>query len=310
VSGRAWTLADLPDLHGRRALVTGVTSGLGAVTARELARAGAQVLMAARNPDKLAASLEQTRAAVPDADLVPLQVDLADLASVRRAAEQASEVGPLDILVNNAGVMATPQSRTVDGFELQLGTNHLGHFALTGLLLEPLRASPAPRVVTVSSLMARTVRGVSLRDPREPVRHYRKWQAYGQSKLANLLFAFELDRRARRAGEPLTSVAAHPGYTRTNLVDAGMNMGRRRLDGTIGLAVTSLVGQSAEQGALPQLRAAADADLPGGSYVGPAGPFELGGAARVVRPPRPAQDADLASRLWSLSESATGVSFS
>ncbi len=304
-----WTLADVPDLTGRRALVTGVTSGLGEVTARELARAGAEVVLAARNPAKLEGTVQSLQAAVPGARLVPLQLDLADLGSVRRAAATAAEGGALDILVNNAGVMATPEQRTADGFELQLGTNHLGHFALTGLLLESLGASGDARVVTVSSMAARMARRVSLQDPRNHSGRYSKWGSYAQSKLANLLFTFELDRRVRGAGLPVTAVASHPGYTHTNLVNSGMNLGRRRLDGVIGEAVTSLVGQSAEQGATPQIRAAVEPGLPGGSYLGPTGPFEMRGSPGVVRPPRPATDPQLAAALWDLSESATGVSF-
>jgi NAD(P)-dependent dehydrogenase (short-subunit alcohol dehydrogenase family) len=204
--------------------------------------------------------------------------------------------------------MATPKARTADGFELQLGTNHLGHFALTGLLLDALRASARARVVTVSSIMAATVRTVSLDDPRTDRGRYRKWRAYGQSKLANLLFAFELERRLRAAGLPIDSLAAHPGYTHTNLVGNGMNLGRRRVDGVITQAVTALIGQGAAAGALPQLRAAVDVGLPGGSYVGPGGAFELNGTPRLVGAPGPAHDPVLAARLWSLSEEATGVS--
>lgn len=305
----AWGARDIPDLTGRRALVTGVTSGLGEATARELARAGAEVLLAARNEVKLAATAEALADELPGARLVQLRLDLADLASVRRAAARAEQLGPLDILVNNAGVMATPNRRTADGFELQLGTNHLGHFALTGLLLQALLAAPAARVVTVSSLLAATVRTVSLADPRSHAGRYRKWSAYRQSKLANLLFAFELDRRLRSAGRSVASLAAHPGYTRTNLVGSGMNMGRPRVDGMITLGVTALVGQTAAAGALPQLRAAVDPALPGGTYVGPGGPWELNGPPCPVAAPGPAQDPVLAARLWSLSEEATGVSF-
>jgi NAD(P)-dependent dehydrogenase (short-subunit alcohol dehydrogenase family) len=304
-----WTIADVPDLTGRRALVTGVTSGLGEVTARELARAGAEVVLAARNPDKLEQTMTSLREQVPAAELVPLRLDLADLASVRRAAATAVGMGPLDILVNNAGVMATPEQSTRDGFELQLGTNHLGHFALTGLLLGALVASGDGRVVTVSSLMARSVRGITLEDPRTRSGRYRRWSSYGRSKLANLLFTFELDRRARAKQLPLTAVAAHPGYTETNLVDNGMNFGRRTVNGAIGIAITSLVGQSVDQGTLPQLRAAVEPGLAGGSYVGPKGPFELHGSPGVVRPPKPATDTAVAARLWELSERATGVSF-
>ena len=303
-----WTIAQIPDLTGRRALVTGVTSGLGEVTARELARAGAEVIAAARGPAKLKATILAIRRELPDATLVPVRLDLADLGSIRRGAAEAAEGGPVHILVNNAGVMATPYARTADGFELQLGTNHLGHFALTGLLFDQLVAGSA-RVVTVSSLLARTVRSVSLADPREEHGRYRRWKAYGESKLANLLFTFELDRRAQAQGLAVTAVAAHPGYTHTNLVHAGMNMKRATIDGAIGVAVTALLAQSVEEGSAASLRAAVEPGLPGGSYVGPCGPFEVRGAPRVMRLPRPAQDPALATRLWSLSEKATGVRF-
>ena len=307
--GGSWSSADIPDLTGRRALVTGVTSGLGKVTARELARAGAEVLLAARDGERLTEAAEALTDELPQARVVPVLLDLADLSSVRRAADEVLARGPLDVLVNNAGVMAPPHARTRDGFELQLGTNHLGHFALTGLLLDALRAAEAARVVTVSSIMAATVRTVSLEDPRSEHGRYWKWRAYGQSKLANLLFAFELDRRFRAAGSATASLAAHPGYTRTNLVRSGLNLDRPRVDGVITQAVTALLGQSVDVGALPQLRAAVDTTVPGGSYVGPGGPLEVNGPPRVVAAPGPAHDPVLAARLWSLSEEATGVSF-
>ena len=290
----------------QRALVTGVTSGIGQHAAIALARRGFEVVLAARNPDKLASTLTTVRSAAPGAEVRSLVVDLADLSSVRRAADEAAGLGALDVLVNNAGVMATPHRRTADGFELQLGTNHLGHFALTGLLLPSLLASGGARVVTVSSLMAQTARSVPTGDLREQGR-YRKWSAYAGSKLANLLFTVELDRRARAHDRPLTAVAAHPGYAATNLVDSGLNLGGRRVDGAIGVAFTRLVGQSAEQGALPLVMAATEPGLEGGSYVGPGGPFELAGAPRLVRMPRRAHDAALAARLWEDSERATGV---
>ncbi len=310
-TGRPWALTDLPSLAGTRALVTGATSGIGLVTARELARAGAEVVLAARNPERLAATERGLSAAVPGARLRRLVVDLADLASVRRAADEVADE-PLHLLVNNAGVMGTPHRRTPDGFELQLATNHLGPFALTGLLHDRLVAADGARVVTVSSIMATSVRTVSLTDPRQPRGRYRRWRAYGESKLANLLFTAELDRRTRAAGLRLVAVAAHPGYTHTDLVRNGMRRGsdtgpgRLRLDGAIGLAVTRLVGQSPDQGALPTLMAAT-APLPGGSYVGPAGPFALSGPPTLVGLPRPALDRDLAAALWELSEQATGV---
>lgn len=304
-----WTLENMPDLTGRRALVTGVTSGLGEYVALELARKGAEVVLAARTEEKLHTVVEDVKRVVPSASLVSLLCDLADLSSVRRAAEQAASYGPLHILVNNAGVMATPHRRTVDGFDLQLGTNHLGHFALTGLLLGQLAASDEARVVTVSSVAHRLVRSVPLTDPRTDEGQYRKWRAYGHSKLANLLFAFELDRRARAAGLAITSVAAHPGLAATNLVSSGMNMRRTTADGTIGIAVTRLLGQSSREGALPLLMAATMPDLPGSTYLGPSGPGELRGAPGFVTASGPARDEEMAARFWETSEEATGVTY-
>ncbi len=304
-----WSLADIPPLHGRRALVTGVTSGLGEHVAVELARAGAHVVLAGRDPDKLEATRADVAQQVPGAVLHPLLLDLADLSSVRRAAEEAGALGPLSILVNNAGVMGTPRERTVDGFELQMGTNHLGHFALTGLLLPQLLASGEGRVVSVSSVMARTVRSVPTGDLRREPRRYRKWTAYSGTKLANLLLTLELDRRARLRHLALTSVAAHPGYAATNLVESGVNRGGRRPDGAILVAATQLLGQSAEAGAWPLLMAATAPGLRGGTYVGPGGPFELQGPPRIVSMPRAARDEELAAQLWEASEQATGVMF-
>jgi len=304
-----WTLAEMPDLSGKRALVTGVTSGIGEHTALELARKGAEVVMAARSESKLRRAVDDIRRVLPTARLEPLLLDLADLGSVRRAADEAVALGELDLLVNNAGVMATPERRTVDGFELQLGTNHLGHFALTGLLWPALTKAPSARVVTVSSLAHRLVRRVPLDDPRTTTGHYRKWTAYGYSKLANLLFAFELDRRARAAGVAVTSMAAHPGYAATNLVHAGMNMDGTRADGAIGVGATRLLGQPADLGAQPSLMAATMSGLAGGSYTGPRGFGELRGLPTVVGASRAARDGELARGLWEVSERATGVTF-
>lgn len=310
MTGLQWTLDEMPDLTGRRALVTGVTSGLGEHTALELARKGAEVLMAGRNVRKLGAAVDDVRRTLPTATVLPLVLDLADLASVRRAAEEASAYGPLHLLVNNAGVMATPERRTADGFDLQMGTNHFGHFALTGLLWPQLVASGDARVVTVSSQMHRLVRSVPLTDPRVPHgRRYQRWVVYAESKLANLLFAFELDRRARRAGAPVASTAAHPGYAATNLLDSGLNMDRARPDGAIAVAATKVLGQSALQGAMPTLMAATMPGLPGGSYVGPKGFAEMRGLPKLVTPSRAARDERMAAALWELSEGATGVRF-
>ena len=295
----AWSTADIPDQTGRRAIVTGANSGLGLIAARELARKGASVVLACRNMQKGEIALAEVRAAGGDAELAPL--DLGNLASVRGFA--ASQERPLDLLVNNAGVMAPPRSQTADGFELQLGTNHLGHFALTGLLLERLKAAAAPRVVSLPSNGHRI--GKINFDDLQSERRYRRWSAYGQSKLANLLFMRELDRRARAAGLPLVSVAAHPGYSATNLQFAAPPLADRIVMRVLNL----LVAQSADAGALSPLYAATMPDLPGGSYVGPDGPGEWRGSPHLVGMSKRAQDPETARRLWEVSETLTGVRY-
>ena len=295
----AWSAADIPDQSGRRAIVTGANSGIGLVAARELARRGASVVLACRNMEKGEAALAQVRAAGGEAELAPL--DLASLASVREFA--ASQERPVDLLMCNAGVMAPPRRETADGFEQQIGTNHLGHFALCGLLLERLKAAPAARVVTISSNGHRMGRIVF--DDLQGVRRYNRWRAYGQSKLANLLFMLELDRRARAAGLPLTSVAAHPGYSDTNLQFASPPL----LDRIVMRVGNLLVAQDAEHGALPGLYAATTPGLPGGSYVGPDGPGQWRGSPQLVGMSGRAQDPDTARRLWEVSESLTGVRY-
>lgn len=306
MSAPAWTAADIPGLDDRRALVTGVTGDLGRETARELARAGAHVILTGRDETRLAQAAERIAGDVPDARLDTVLLDLADLSSVREGAELVlKSTDTLDILVNNAGVMATPPRRTADGFELQLGTNHLGHFALTGLLMPALGSA---RVVTVSSQMHRMALRAPLRDPREHGR-YQKWVAYAQSKLANLLFMRELDRRARAAGLGLTSVAAHPGYAATQLQTSGPQLGGKSLSSRVMAAATPLLGQSPRMGALPSLYAATYPGLPGGTYVGPSHWMEMRGTPKIVAMSRPARDAQAAARLWELSEQATGVTF-
>lgn len=304
----SWSPADIPDLSGRRALVTGVTSGLGESIALELARAGATVVLAARSQEKLDATEADVRAAVPGAALERVVVDLADLSSVRCAADAVE--GPLHLLVNNAGVMATPHHRTVDGFELQFATNHLGPFALTGLLLPHLVASGAGRVVNTASLAHRLTPRAPLGDPRRPTRPYLRWIAYSESKLADLLFTFELDRRLSAHDLPVTALAAHPGYAATGLIRTGMTTGRsgRAPLTSIMEAATRLLGQPAAMGAWPTLMAAT-ADLPGSTYVGPAGPAELRGAPRIVGARRLAHDREAQRRLWEISEQATGVRY-
>ncbi len=305
-----WDLADIPDLTGKRALVTGVTSGIGETTALELARHGAEVVLAARNPAKLEATIGRITAEVPGALLHPLALDVSDLSSVRRAAGQVED--PLHLLVNNAGVMATPAQRTADGLDLQMATNHFGPFALTGLLLDRLVASGAGRVVAISSQASRIVRRAPLGDPRDQSRRYGRWQTYAASKLADLMFVLELDRRARAQDVPVKGLAAHPGYSATGLMGTGRNTGnsgdRVRLTATILQAVFAAVGQPPELGALPTLMAAT-ADLPGSTYVGPDGLLQMRGRPRIVSPRRLAQDAEAQRRLWEISEETTGVRF-
>jgi NAD(P)-dependent dehydrogenase (short-subunit alcohol dehydrogenase family) len=298
-----WTVQDIPDQTGRRAVVTGANSGLGLAAARALSRAGAEVVLACRDRTRGEAAVAQIRSELDGAAVELGILDLADLGSVRAFVETL-EGDRLDLLVNNAGVMATPHRRTIDGFELQLATNHLGHFALTGLLLDRLRAAPAGRVVSVSSLLHRS--GRIEFDDLQSERAYRPWRAYSQSKLANLLFAFELDRRARAAGLELASVAAHPGYAATRL----QANGPRRPVARVLLAVGSLLlAQGAQGGALPILRAACDPDVPSGAFLGPDGPGERRGHPRPVAASAAAIDTEAASRLWRVSSQLTGVSF-
>jgi NAD(P)-dependent dehydrogenase (short-subunit alcohol dehydrogenase family) len=295
---QGWTARDIPDQAGRIAVVTGANSGLGLVTARELARAGATVVMACRNTEKG----ERAAGQVPDG--VVEQLDLADLSSVDAFAQRfAAKHDHLDLLVNNAGVMAPPRRLTADGFESQFGSNHLGHFALTGLLLAPLLAAPEPRVVTLSSGAHRIGR-INF-DDLQGERRYINWLAYGQSKLANLMFCFELQRRAARARTSLTSMAAHPGYARTNLQFASPPWYEQLV-----MRVTNpILGQSAELGALPTLFAATAPDLPGGSFVGPDGFLEQRGHPRVVTAAEKAYDEADWRRLWKISEELTGVQY-
>jgi NAD(P)-dependent dehydrogenase (short-subunit alcohol dehydrogenase family) len=301
-----WTAADIPDQTGRLAVVTGASSGLGFATAGELARAGATVVLAARDEAKLERATAAIRAgAGRDADVAQERLDLADLGSVRAfAATFTSAHERLDLLINNAGVMAAPRRLTKDGFESQLGTNHLGHFALTGLLLGALLAAPSPRVVTVSSTAHRI--GTMRFDDPQWEHGYNNWRAYGQSKLANLLFCFELQRRATEAGTELRSVAAHPGYAATNLQFAGPSHVYERRLMALG---NRLFAQSADMGALPTLYAATFPDLPGGAFVGPDGRSEQRGYPKVVTAAGKAYDEQAWRRLWEVSEELTGVQY-
>jgi len=297
-----WVATDMPDQHGRVAVVTGANSGLGLVTARELARAGARVVLAARSAGRGDAAAATIVAAVPGADVSAAVLDLADLGSVRSFA--ASAPARIDLLINNAGVMAAPRRVTTDGFESQFATNHLGHFALTGLLLGRLLAAPEPRVVTVSSLMHRG--GKLDFDDLQGERSYSRWGAYQQSKLANLMFCFELQRRAVEAGTSLLSLAAHPGYAATNLQAAGTDRFYERWFMAIG---NRLFAQSAEMGALPTLYAATAPALPGGTFVGPDGRGEQRGHPKIVTAAGKAHDEQAWRRLWDVSEKLTGVHY-
>lgn len=285
-------LPDLPDLTGRTAVVTGANSGLGVHTARALAGAGAHVVLAVRD----VAKGEDAAATVPGSREVR-RLDLADLASVREFVEAWH--GDLDLLVNNAGVMIPPEGRTEDGFETQFGTNHLGHFALTNLLLPHV----TDRVVTVASGAHRFVRGIDFDNPNS-TGDYNAQRAYGQSKLANLLFTLELQRRLGELGSPVRALAAHPGWSATGLQGHTPSRVLRAV-----LAVGNRIfAQDAQAGALPTVYAATQ-DLPGASYVGPDGMFELRGRPTLVGRTAAASDPVAAKRLWSLSEELTGVSF-
>ncbi|WP_377272170.1 SDR family oxidoreductase [Peterkaempfera sp. SMS 1(5)a] len=301
----------LPDQHGRLAVVTGANSGIGFETARRLAQSGAEVVLAVRNAAKGAEAVRRIRAAQPGAAVSVETLDLSALDSVAAFARLLLDRDrPLDLLVNNAGIMAVPaRHTTADGFELQFGTNHLGHFALTGRLLPLLRRGEAPRVVTVSS-MAHRVGSIDF-DDLQSERSYSSWRAYGRSKLANLLFARELQRRSDRNGWGLLSTAAHPGSTVTNLQTTGPNLGTdRQGKGAAGLLM-ALPGmsQQPDRGALPSLYAATSPAAVGGGYYGPDGLFGLTGGPAPAGSRSTAGDEQVATRLWEVSEQLTHVHY-
>lgn len=299
----AWTFNDVPDQSGRTAIVTGANSGLGLVTARELARAGAHVVLAVRDPAKGVAASEMIAAAVPGASVEVNELDLASLASVRRFADRVTtSFTAIDLLVNNGGVMMPPRTTTVDGFEVQFATNHLGHFALTGLLLDALGQSSAARVVTVSSIEHH--RGRITFDDLQRERAYNARSAYQQSKMANALFGLELDRRLRATSLPIISVLAHPGWTVTNLQTSGPTGLMKLFLEHVGNRV---FGQDVDAGTLPQLYAATASGVEGGQFYGPSGVRELRGPPKLVQPNPLARDAAIAQKLWEISEELTGV---
>ncbi|HEV2378022.1 MAG TPA: oxidoreductase [Streptosporangiaceae bacterium] len=302
-----WAVTDMPDQHGRIALVTGANAGIGFHEARGLASRGAHVLLASRDATRGETARAAIMAELPAASVELVRLDLADLDSVQQLADQV--VGRhegLDLLINNAGVMGIPQRRTTaQGFELQFGTNHLGHFALTGRLLPALLRRPGSRVVTVSSLNHRMA-AVKL-DDLQLEHGYSPWRAYNQSKLANALFTLELDRRLRAAQAETLSVGAHPGYTRTELQYKGPRLGGAGLQARALGVLTQLMAQPTAHGALPELMAATDPQANGGDYYGPGGFGELWGSPHKVAYTKKAHDEQLASRLWQASQELTGV---
>lgn len=299
-----WTAADIPDQSGRTFVVTGANSGLGYVTSRELASHGAHVILAVRNETKGKEALGQLRARQPDAKLELRHVDLSDLDSVKAFANGIiADRVPVDVLMNNAGIMMPPRSLTKQGFELQFGTNHLAHFALTGMLLEVLASGRDARVVTVSSTAHK--KGFIHFDDLAGERKYGRWEFYCQSKFANTVFGLELHRRLRASEVQVKSILAHPGYSATNLQSTGPT-------GLLKLAMrfsNKYIAQNVEIGALNQLYAATDRNAEAGQFIGPDGRGESWGYPTIVQPVATAKDHHTARHLWNLSEELTGVQF-
>ncbi|HUO04264.1 MAG TPA: oxidoreductase [Candidatus Binataceae bacterium] len=307
-SGKPWTAADMPDLSGKTIIVTGGNSGIGYEAALEFARKRADVILACRSAEKANAAADGIKKEVPDAKVGVMALDLSSLASIRTfAGEFHRQHKKLDVLCNNAGVMAIPLTHTTDGFEMQIGTNHLGHFALTGRLIDLILATPGARVVNVSSGAHRM--GKIRFDDLNWEHGYRKWAAYGQSKLANLLFTLELQHRLEAAGANAIAVACHPGYAATNLQGvSAKSSGSTLMEAVFGLG-NMLFSQSAAMGALPTEYAAVSPEIHGGDYIGPNGLGEMWGHPVKVGCTAAAQDAEAAKKLWDLSERLTEVHY-
>ncbi len=307
-NAKPWIADDMPHLTGKTIVVTGGNSGIGYEAALQFARKKARTILACRSLDKASAAAAQIIAANPGGVVEVMELDLSSLASIRNFAEAFHKSHQsLDVLVNNAGVMALPYRKTIDGFEMQFGTNHLGHFALTGLLLDTLCAASGARVVNVSSGAHRM--GRIRFDDLQWERSYYKWFAYGQSKLANLLFTFELQRRADAASARLLAVGCHPGYAATNLQAAGPRMkGSSAMESLWG-TMNGMFAQSAAMGALPTLYAATSPEVRRGDYIGPDGMAEMWGHPTKVKASAAAKDAAVAARLWEVSEQMTKVQF-
>ncbi len=305
---QAWIEENIPDQTGKLALITGANSGIGFHAARFLAARGARILMACRSPDKGQQAVSAILADNPVVAPELIRLDLADLASIHSCASKLSASYPrLDILINNAGVMALPRRQTKDGFEMQFGINHLGHFALTGLLLNSLLSAPAARVVTVSSSMH--LFGKMNFDDLNAEKRYQKWSAYGQSKLANLLFAYEIQRRLARNGFSTISLGCHPGFASTNLQIAGPRMEGSQVKVLFNKVVNRLFAQSAQMGALPVLYAAVSSQLSGSEYIGPGSFGGYRGYPKKVKSSAASHDVEVAAQLWTVSEELTGVHY-
>ncbi|MGE2719536.1 SDR family NAD(P)-dependent oxidoreductase [Mycolicibacterium celeriflavum] len=300
--GSKWTAADIPDQSGRTVIVTGANSGLGYDTAAALADKGAQVVLAVRNLDKGNEAVDRIKKSTPNAVVNVTQLDLSSLDSVRRAADELRAAHPrIDLLINNAGVMYLPNRETTkDGFEMQFGTNHLGHFALTGLLLDNLLTAEGSRVVTVSSVGHRILARIRFEDPHFET-GYNRVRAYGQSKLANLMFTYELQRRLSAKGAPTIAAAAHPGFSDTELM--------RYIPVYVPDIAWKIFTQPADKGSLPTLRAATAPDVQGGQYYGPDGIGEVRGNPKLVASSAQSHDEDIQRRLWTMSEELTGITF-
>ncbi len=301
-----WIEAEIPDQSGRIALVTGANTGIGFETARVLAERGATVVLACRNVGKATEAAARIKETAAGANVDVLELDLSNLSSVRDAASKVRAAHPrVDLLVNNAGVMMAPYAKTVDGYELQFATNHLGHFALTGLLLEHIMTAPGSRVVTVSSVAHQ--RAMIDFDDLQGEHNYKRGVAYGQSKLANLLFTYELQRRLTAAGSTTLAVAAHPGLANTEI---GQHMGGGSVvRGSVVKLLGLIISQSSTKGAFPTLYAATNPEVQGGEYYGPSGFMQIRGNPKRVKSNRRSYELAIAQKLWDVSERLTGVNY-
>lgn len=307
---KKWTAEEIPSQHGKTVVVTGSNSGIGLIAAKELAAKGARVVMACRSLDKANKAADDIRARHEQAEVQVMQLDVANLASVADFATTfCNQFESLDVLINNAGVMGFPElTHTTDGFEAQFGTNHLGHFALTAQLFDLLRATPASRVVTVGSVAHRSAKGMDFDNLNFENGDYKTFIAYARSKLANMLFMYELDRRLRAAGHDMISAASHPGYSATNITSSA-NPNNSAIKNFFMVKIGGMMGMPPWKGALPSLYAATMPDVQGGEYIGPTGLFGFWGWPDRCKPHADALNEQYATKLWEVSEKLTGVPF-